>query len=97
MEGVIEILEVDVFSMKDVVRTMDVTKNGLDDMYTVALVVLKGGDIVGAIELYDGINRLENMELPLVTVNIVEKDDFTVEVLVLVVGATDVIISFDDT
>ena len=76
---------------------MDVTINGLDDMYTVALVVLKGGDIVGAIELYDGINRLENMELPLVTVNIIEKDDFTVEVLVLVVGATDVIISFDDT
>ena len=97
MEGVIEILEVDVFSMKDVVRTMDVTKNGLDDMYTVALVVLKGGDIVGAIELYDGINRLENMELPLLTVNIVEIDDFAVEVLVLVVGATDVIISFDDT
>ena len=97
MEGVIEILEVDVFSMKDVVRTMGVTKSGLDDMYTVALVVLKGGDIVGAIELYDGINRLENMKLPLLTVNIVEIDDFAVEILVLVVVATDVIISFDDT
>ena len=78
----------------ETVVTMDVTINGLDDMYllTIALVVLKGGDIVGTIELYDGINRLENMELPLATVNIVEKDDFAVEVLVLVVGAIDVII-----
>ena len=65
---------------------------GLDTAITLDLEL-----VVWAIELYDVINRLEDMELSLLTLNIIEIDDFVVKVLVVVVGATNVTIWFDDT